>query len=141
MLSPATINFTICNGLAIYKGAEWSVPVTVSDRDVKEGNIKDTPVDLTGYTGRAAIKRYAGDDNPLAVPSVEITNPTEGQFLISLSAAETSALIVKGGDWKDVAVFQYDVYLDEATSGSSYRVLQGYVEVSPSVVDNTDHQE
>ena len=139
MITPANVNFTLCNGLAIYKGADWIVPVTINERNVVEGNITDTPIDLTGYTGKAAIKKYAGDDNPVAVPTVEITDPVQGQFTISLSAEETANLIVKGGNWKDTATFQYDVYLEETASGAVHRALQGYVEVSPSVLDSTDH--
>lgn len=139
MITPATVNFTLCNGLAIYKGADWVVPVSVCERTVSEGNIVDTPIDLTGYTGSAAIKRHTGDDEAAAIPTVEITDAVNGEFQISLSAAETSAIVVKGGDWRDVATFQYDVYLTETASGSVYRALQGYVEISPSVLDEDDN--
>ena len=47
-LSPVEVNLTLCSGLAIYKGADWTVPITVSERV----NLKDTPVDLTGLVGR-----------------------------------------------------------------------------------------
>lgn len=140
IITPATVNFLLCNGLAIYKGADWVVPVTVSDRNVTEGKIVDTPIDLTGLTGRCAIKKRAGDDAAVAIPTVEITDPVQGQFLISLSAEETASLIVKGKDWRDVTEYTYDLYLDDASTGVSYRALQGIVEISPSVVDGNDHE-
>lgn len=136
IISPANVNFTLCNGLCIYKGAEWSVAFTVAEREVTAGSIVDTPIDLTGYTGRAAIKKHAGDDTPVALPLVEITDATEGQVKLSLTAAETEAIVIKGKDFRETTDFQYDVYLEK--DGLSYRALMGKVEVSPSVLDGDD---
>ena len=137
-LSPATLNCNLCNGLGIYAGAEWSLPVQVCERKVSEGHIVDTPVDLTGLTGRASIKAYAGADQAVAIPTVEITDATDGRILISLTAEETSAIVVRGYTWKDVSVFQWDCYLDDGNE--SYRILQGSIEVSPKVTDGDDHE-
>lgn len=134
-ISPATINLTICNGLGIYQGAYWEIPVTVSERD----KLIDTPIDLTGYTGRCTIKKCASDDEPIATPDVTITDPESGVFVISLSSNLTKNLIKRGCTHKDITTYQYDVYLDK--DGESYRALQGYVEVSPSVTDESAHIE
>lgn len=139
-LSPGNINFTLCNGLAIYVGADWSVPVQISERNISQGSITDTPVDLTGLTGRCAIKKYAGADQAVALPTVEITDPENGMILISLSAEDTSNIIVSGNTWKDTTTYVYDVYLDDGTTGESCRILMGNVEVSPSVTDSNDHE-
>ena len=139
-LSPATLNATICNGLAIFAGADWSLPVQVCERKVEAGKIKDTPVDLTGLTGRASIKAYAGADQAIAIPTVEITDALDGRILISLTAEETAAIVVKGYTWKDISVFQWDCYLDDALTEETYRILQGSIEVSPKVTDGDDHE-
>lgn len=137
-LSPATLNCTLCNALGIYAGSEWSLPVQVCERTVSEGHITDTPIDLTGLTGRASIKTYAGADQAVAIPTVEITDAVNGRILISLSAEETSAIVTRGNTWKDVTVFQWDCYLDDDTE--SFRILQGSIEVSPKVTDGDDHE-
>lgn len=138
-LSPAVLNCTLCNNLAIFVGSTWTLPVTISERTVSEGHITDTPIDLTGLTGRASIKKYAGADQPIAVPKVEITYPTEGQILISLTAEETAAIIVQGNSWRDVTTYEWDCYLDDPETGDSYRILQGSIEISPSCTDSDDH--
>jgi NaMN:DMB phosphoribosyltransferase len=138
-LSPASINFNICSGLAIYVGSEWKIPVTISQRDVVQGRVIETPVDLTGATGRCAIKKYAGADASIAIPTVEITDAQNGQILISLSAEETAAIIVQGNTWRDTLTAVYDVYLDDSETGESYRILMGTVDISPAVCDSNDH--
>ena len=133
-LSPVEVNLTLCSGLAIYKGADWTVPITVSERV----NLKDTPVDLTGLVGKCAIKCHAGDDSPIAMPRVEITDAKNGQFELYLPAEETIRFITEGDTWKDVSEYQYDVVFENTTNGETYRTLQGFIEVSPSVVDGND---
>lgn len=137
-LSPANVNFTLCNGLCIYQGADWAVPVSISERTVSEGQITDTPVDLTGYTGSAAIKKYCGADQAIALPTVEITDAINGKILISLSAAETAALVVNGNTFRDVTTLVYDVYLTETETGEISRILMGNIDVSPAVLDGDD---
>ena len=133
-LSPVEVNMTLCSGLAIYKGADWRVPITVSERV----NLKDTPVDLRGLVGKCAIKCHAGDDAPIAMPRVEITDAKNGQFELFLPAEETIRFITEGDTWKDVSEYQYDVVFENTTNGETYRTLQGFIEVSPSVVDGND---
>ena len=133
-LSPVEVNLTLCSGLAIYKGADWTVPVTVSERV----NLKDTPVDLTGLVGKCAIKHSPNDDAPIAMPRVEITDAKNGQFELYLPASETIKFITDGDSWKDVSEYQYDVVFENTTNGETYRTLQGFIEVSPSVVDGND---
>lgn len=139
-LSPATVNFNLCNSLGIYKGAEWSVPVQICNREVASGSIQDNPVDITGLTGRCTIKNYAGQDQAVAIPDVEITDAEHGKILISLSAEATSLIPACGNTWRDVTVYQFDCYLDDVNTGESWRILQGSVEVSPCVTDNDDHE-
>lgn len=138
-LAPAVLNCSLCSGLAVYVGSTWTLPVTISERTVSEGHIIDVPVDLSGLSGRAAIKAWAGADQPIALPTVEITDPTQGQILISLTAEETAAIIVQGNTWRDVTTYEWDCYLDDAETGDSWRILQGSIDISPSCTDSNDH--
>lgn len=133
-LATATVNFTLANGLGIYQGSEWSIPVAVSDRD---GNGEESVIDLTDYIGRCSIKKEANYDMPILQPTVEMTNPKQGQFTLRLTSEETDISQIMGETYDDVQVFQYDVFL-ESPSGESTRVMQGYVEVSPSVTKENE---
>ena len=68
----------------------------------------------------------------------EITDAKNGQFEIYLPASETIKFITDGDSWKDVSEYQYDVVFENTTNGETYRTLQGFIEVSPSVVDGND---
>lgn len=126
-LKPATINFTIGNGLAIYKGSNWNVSVTVEE----DGK----PFDLTGYRGKCSIKEYTGDEIPILEPLIEIGD--DGNFNIILSSDETATLKAEGHNHYEVTTYQYDVYfIDE--SGEYFRALQGFVDVSPTVTEEND---
>lgn len=128
-LATATVNFTLANGLGIYQGASWSIPITITDRD--EDGI-ETPINLTGYTGRCSIKEEANYDLPLLQPDVVMVSPENGQLTLELSDEDTELSQITGKTYDDVRVLQYDVFLD-TEEGDSMRILQGYVEVSPSV--------
>lgn len=131
-ITPATINFTLGNGLAIYQGATWNVDVRLFNRD----NLEDTPFDLTGFTGKCSIKKCAGDDAAIAMPEVKVINAEDGTFELSLAADQTAKFICNGCTSRDVATFVYDVYLMKGSE--SYRAMMGNVEVSPSVYESDD---
>ena len=133
-INPITLNLSFCSGLCIYQGADWQLPVRLSNRI----QTVDTPIDLTGFVGECAIKQYCGDDEPIVMPTVTITNATNGEFTISLTAEQTSGMIAQGRTYKDVATFQYDVNLIKSATGETYRVMQGSVDVSPSCLDSND---
>lgn len=131
-ITPATINFTLGNGLAIYQGATWNVDVRLFNRD----NLEDTPLDLTDYIGKCSIKKCAGDDAAIAMPEVKILDAENGVFEIALTSEQTSKFICEGCTSRDVTTFVYDVYLMKG--GESYRAMMGNVEVSPSVYESDD---
>ena len=132
-ITPATKDFTLANGLAIYKGSEWEITISIAEME----SLVKTPFDLTGYTGKCSIKVNAGDDAPIAEPVVTILDATNGQFKISLSSALTENIPTTGKTYNKVSQFQYDIYLTDA-NGNSYRALQGMVEVSPNVTEEDD---
>ena len=61
-----------------------------------------------------------------------------GQFEIYLPASETIKFITDGDSWKDVSEYQYEVVFENTNTNETYRTLQGFVEVSPSVIDDND---
>lgn len=133
LITPATKDFTLANGLAIYKGSEWEIAVSIAEMD----KLVKTPFDLTGFTGKCSIKEKAGDDVALAEPTVTITDAANGQFKMVLSSELTANIPTNGKAFNKVSQYQYDVYLTDSNS-NSYRALQGMVEVSPSVTEEDD---
>lgn len=126
-LKPATINFTLGNGLAIYKGSNWCISVGVSE--------DDKPFDLSGYRGKCSIKKHTGDEVPILEPEIIIDEG--GMFTINLSSEDTSLIETTGTYHYDVTTYLYDVYfIDE--NNEYYRALQGIVDVSPTVTEEND---
>lgn len=134
-IMPCYFNMTMCNGLAIYTGADWYAEFRIFNRE----KLVDTPIDLTGYTGRCSIKKHAGDDEAIATPTVTIEDGPNGIYSLSLTAEQTGKFITHGRDCKDVTDLVYDVYLDR--EGSSFRALMGSIQVSPRVTEEDDVEE
>lgn len=126
---PANINFTMLQGNAIYKGADWEIDITMANRIAEV----DYPIDLQGFVGRCHIRNSALDVEVLATPIVDIYNAEEGMLSLILDEVATAALPTAGSTYKDRARFQYDVILDNESTGETYRILHGYVEVSPQI--------
>lgn len=136
IISPAQINFTKANGLCIYRGSYWEVPVTIFSRT----NLVDEPVDLSNYTGTCAIKRNTGDDTPLAMPEVVISDSTPNLFIVSLSSSLTQNIPTTGSTFDDYDTYYYEVTLTDKTSQESYRAIYGNVDVIPAVLDSDDNE-
>ena len=134
VIQPAQVDFCKCNGLAIFKGSFWTVPVVVSSRV----NLTDTPIDLTGYTGRCVIKKDLNDANPIAEPDVEISTEQTGLFTISLGSNLSQNIPTTGDRYCEPSVYQYEVRLIDEESHEEYRALYGNVEVIPSAIDSND---
>lgn len=136
LITPCQINLSRNNGLCIYKGSFWEVPVTIFSRT----NLVDEPVDLSGYTGTCAIKRNTGDDTPLAMPEVTISSTTSNLFTISLSSSLTQNIPTSGSTFEDYDTYYYEVNLIENESQESYRAIYGNVDVIPAVIDSDDEE-
>lgn len=93
--------------------------------DVKDDN--GLPTDLTNYFVRGQIRRTYNStlfyDFLLDIP-----NPTNGKIVISLSNITSAAL--KPGR------YVYDIEIVHSTLGDVRRVVEGQVDVSPSVTSN-----
>ena len=136
-LLPCQINLTKANGLCIFQGSYWSLPVSISVRS----NLTDEPVDLTGYTGACVIKRRVSDDTPIAVPTVDISQVVTNNFVVSLSSDLTRNLPINATSFEDTEILYYEVSLINDETGESSRILYGDVEVIPGVIDSDDMEE
>ena len=84
----------------------------------------NAPMNLTGFSGAAKLKKSAQSSTTAATFTVSFPNPTQGQLKISLTAATTSAL--KPGR------YAYDVLLTD-TSSMKTRVVEGSAIVTAGV--------
>lgn len=81
------------------------------------------PVNITGYTFAAKMKRNIADSTPALTFSIAVSNAVAGQVLWTATAAQTAALSPQ--------VHYYDV--DMTFNGDTTRILEGQAWVSPSV--------
>lgn len=105
------------SNLAIDQGTTFSVTISVTD---DTGSARD----LSGYTGRAQLKRSYYTNTNTAF-TVTINNPGEGEIDMSLTATQTSAL--KAGR------YVYDLELVNSSSNAVERVVEGIVTIYPEV--------
>lgn len=82
-------------------------------------------MNLTGYTGRGKIRKSYASTTYVDF-TVTIPNPTLGEINITLTAANT--LNLKSGR------YVYDIEIFRASPAEVFRVIEGQVDVTPSVV-------
>lgn len=128
-LIPATINFTREDGLAIYRGSDWIVYINVADKEACEFS----PIDITGFTGKGSLKVSAEDDVSVMDITVKVEDGLQGLFSLSIDSVDTLKIPAEGSNHNKVTKYQYDVYLEKGEE--VYRVLQGFVEVSPNITE------
>ena len=104
----------IKGNLIIDQGASFETTINVTDDE-------DTPVDLSGYTGAAQLRKHYTSLTSTAF-TVAITGAT-GEVTLSMSANTTA----------NIAAGRY-VYDCEITNGSvTTRIIEGIVTVTPQV--------
>ena len=103
------------SNLAIDQGTTYTATVGVTDTTGSARN-------LTGYTGRAQLRRSYYTNSNTAF-TVSINNPTEGEITLSLTSTQTSAL--KAGR------YVYDLELVNSNTTAVERVVEGIVTVYP----------
>jgi hypothetical protein len=117
-MNPGTHN------IEIYQGATYKLNAVVKD---SEGIAKD----LTGYSGRGAIKRKATDIEEIVEFTVIVAQDNSGEVTVSLTDEETSDIPTKGNSYKEVEKYFYDVEIFK--TGEVVRLLQGLASVSPEI--------
>ena len=105
--------------LFLEKGATFNVTITLDA-------VNNTPYNLTGYTANSQMRTSYYSSNPVATFSTTIgSDPTKGQVILNLTYQET-ANIAPGR-------YVYDIYISNASDTWRSRVLEGIVNVTPSV--------
>lgn len=131
-IQPCRLDLTRCSGLAIFRSSDWSLSFKISERD----NLTDTPIDLTGYTGKASIKYSLTDENPIAEPTVETY--ADGTVVVGLGSSLTKNILVPGKTFNDPCTLQYEIILHNTETDEDFRTLYGEVEVIGSCFDGND---
>lgn len=102
--------------LVIDQGADFETTVNVSDDN-------GDPVNLTGYTGAAQMRKHYSSNTSYAFT---VTNTAEyGEVKLAMTAAAT-ANIAAGR-------YVYDCELLDTNTGKTSRLIEGIVTVTPQV--------
>lgn len=110
--------------LTIERNTDFSQSLILQD---SEGS----PLNLTGYTFTSMIKRAATDTNALISFTCTVPTPANGTIILSLTNAQTSALVTTGVDYTAPTNLVYDVV--QNVSGVKTRIVQGSISLIPAV--------
>lgn len=114
--------------LPVEQGATLQAELTLK-------NAAGTAINLTGTTVRGQIRKKASDSTKLVDFTCTINaTPTTGKCIVSLTAAQTSALPAEKSLQAErlITKLAYDIELVQADN-SVVRVLEGVVLLSPEV--------
>lgn len=92
-----------------------------------------TPVDLTNYQGRGALKLEKFDCKTLGNFVVTITNPIEGRFEVELPATALSGKLLRSRRSDGLVQAYYDIELYTPLDSDVIRILEGTVLISLEV--------
>jgi hypothetical protein len=84
-----------------------------------------SPLNLTNFTGEAQMRRSYDSVSSTAVLTVSIPTPGNGEVVLSLAAASSTA--IKYGR------YLYDVVLTNNGTGNKSRAVEGIITVTPRV--------
>lgn len=120
----AVVDFTSCDGLAINKGADWRITLSVYDRDLYQ---TETPYSLDGFQAKGQIKKSVNDE---VIADIDVT--IDGNVVtLSIPHERTSLIPTTGDQFYKVEKYFYDVII--SNEEETLRLLQGTVEVSPQI--------
>ena len=108
------------SNINIDQGADFSASFKLDDAGTS------IPINLTQFRGVGQLRKHPGAKFGVGF-DVSIKNPTSGEIIIALTAAQTAVL--KEGR------YVYDVMLISNTDGKIYRVVEGMALVNPGVTD------
>lgn len=134
----ATVDLVIKQGSVFHKGWTWCLP-SLADPDVPD---LDRPMDLTGYTARAQIRRAQQDVDGMLEFTTEddkiVLGGADGHILIDLLATDTDLLNQKKMFW-DLELIPPDGS-NAPDLPRTFAIMQGKVVVQPNYTQ-TDGQE
>lgn len=120
----AVVDFTSCDGLAINKGADWMITLSVYDRDLYQ---TETPYSLDGFQGKGQIKKSVNDE---VIADIDVS--IDGNVVtLSIPKERTSLIPTTGNNFYKVEKYFYDVII--SNEEETIRLLQGVIEVSPQI--------
>lgn len=114
--------------LLVEQGATFTRTLTLKDS-------AGAPIDITGWTFAGQIRKKYDSSSPLVSFTCAIVGAaTNGQFSITLSHTQTSALPVLPAqdNSRSPTLYSYDIECVKSDSTKA-RLLQGLVKVSPEV--------
>ena len=106
--------------LTIDQGTTYSLTITVSDANAN-------PLDLTGFTARAQLRKSYGATSYTAFTVTIDDDPTTGNLTIKLTDAQTTLL--KAGRY----VYDVEIVSPVVDGSEVTRVLEGIITVTPEV--------
>ena len=101
--------------LIIDQGTTYSTSIDIADDN-------DMPIDLTGYTGSAQIRKHYSSSN--STPFSVSIDSADGVVTLSLTSTQTGSLTA--------GRYVYDVELTN-TSNVVSRIVEGIVTITPQV--------
>ncbi len=102
--------------LIIDQGTSFDTTVNVSDED-------NNPIDLTGYTGAAQMRKHYSSLTAYAF--VVTVNQEAGTVTLTMNAATSNSI--------PYGRYVYDCELTKASTGTVIRLIEGIVTISPQV--------
>lgn len=126
-------NFTVEQGTTFITTFVWKTQPGSCCNDPDAVLPAPAPRDLTDYSLRMQVRPSAGSDtlyfdaNEANNKLVKVT-PEQGIFALYISPSDSSAW-----DWKRGV---YDIELTHVPSGIVYRLLEGWITVSPEVTQD-----
>ena len=120
----AVVDLTSCDGLAISKGADWMITLSVYDRDLYQ---TETPYSLDGFQGKGQIKKSVNDE---VIADIDVT--IDGNVVtLSIPHERTSLIPTTGDQFYKVEKYFYDVII--SNEEETLRLIQGASEVYPQI--------
>ena len=114
--------------ITIEQGSTFAMEVVLTS----DGTL---PINLDGYLGRGQIRHKSSDTTPVAAFVVQIIDPAAGKIGISLSAAASTAIPLRGHGYSEKTEFFYDVEIYQGVDDATkvIRVLNGACFMSPEI--------
>lgn len=121
MIAPAELDITI------FQGASFDLPFMVKDED-------NVAVSLSGATIRGKVRNDVDDAAAIVSFTGTVTDGPNGEGEITLTAAQTAALVLPASDAKKRPLTQYLWDMEvEYSDGYVQRLFEGQCFISPEV--------
>jgi len=116
--------------ITVFQGATFALPFTIKNPDSSLFN-------LTGWLARGQIRRHMRSTTTIVSFICTIVVPaTNGQIIVSLTPAQTAAIVAGETVTDPRSKYVYDVEIYQGTPPSETavkRVIEGYAYIDPEV--------